>query len=87
MNEAIRNSRLHSGAATADVSIQVAGSPPSLAVSARDSGRGFDPSGIDSVARLGLGQSIQRRMQLLGGTSEVVSQPGHGTEVRLTWPA
>ena len=60
MNEAIRNSRLHSGAATADVSIQVAGSPPSLAVSARDSGRGFDPSGIDSVARLGLmpGQAV-----------------------------
>jgi len=51
----------------------------------RDRGQGFDP---DTVAadRYGVRHSIIDRMQRHGGTAEIRSAPGGGTEVRLHLP-
>jgi signal transduction histidine kinase len=52
----------------------------------RDRGRGFDQSaGIDRN-RHGVSDSITRRMRRHGGTAEIRSEPGHGTEVELRMP-
>jgi signal transduction histidine kinase len=54
-------------------------------LSVRDDGRGFDP---DTVAEgAGLRRSIRGRIAELGGEVELVTSPGHGTEVRLHIPA
>ncbi|HSI26513.1 MAG TPA: hypothetical protein VK948_03815, partial [Aeromicrobium sp.] len=49
----------------------------------RDRGVGFDP---DSVAedRMGIRTSITGRVERHGGTAEISSRPGDGTEVTLT---
>ncbi len=55
-----------------------------LFVSVRDDGVGFDPG--RTPPGQGLTQSVHARMALVGGRAEVVSAPGHGTEVRLWLP-
>jgi CheY-like chemotaxis protein len=48
----------------------------------RDRGRGFDPDAVPGD-RYGVRNSIIDRMQRHGGSAEVRSAPGDGTEVRL----
>ena len=48
----------------------------------RDRGRGFDPDSVPGD-RYGVRNSIIDRMQRHGGSAEVRSAPGDGTEVRL----
>ena len=82
MGEAIRNARRHSGADDVDVTVSAIGT--GLTVRVADAGRGFDPATV-ADSRLGLRHSIQRRMELIGGTADVASAPGNGTEVVLRW--
>jgi signal transduction histidine kinase len=53
----------------------------SVFVSIRDDGSGFDPSSV----RFGRGieHSINARLQEIGGSADIISSPGAGTEVRL----
>ena len=51
----------------------------------RDRGRGFDPAAV-SADRKGLSESVHARMIRRGGSAEVRSAPGDGTEVRLAMP-
>ena len=51
----------------------------------RDRGSGFDPGAV-AGDRHGLRDSIVARMERHGGTAEVRSAPGEGTEIRLTQP-
>ena len=51
----------------------------------RDRGRGFDPAAV-AEDRYGVRHSIIDRMQRHGGTAEIRSTPGEGTEVRLHLP-
>ena len=51
----------------------------------RDRGSGFDPQTIPAD-RQGVRSSILDRMTRHGGTAEVRSSPGSGTEVRLKLP-
>ncbi|AKV56136.1 ATP-binding protein [Bifidobacterium actinocoloniiforme] len=51
----------------------------------RDHGDGFDPAAIPPD-RLGIRQSIIGRIERRGGTVEIVSRPGWGTEVRMHMP-
>ena len=51
----------------------------------RDRGRGFDPAAI-AEDRYGVRNSIIDRMDRHGGTADVRSTPGEGTEVRLHLP-
>jgi len=60
-----------------------------VTVSVRDDGPGIAPGRLEQArreGRLGVAQSIQGRITDLGGTVEVVSTPGQGTEVELRVP-
>jgi signal transduction histidine kinase len=79
--EAMVNAAKHSGADKVDVFAECGDARVDVFV--RDRGRGFDQ---DAVAqdRLGVRNSIIDRMQRHGGTAEIRTRPGDGTEVRLS---
>ncbi len=79
--EAMVNAARHSGAAKVDVYAEVGAR--ALEVFVRDRGVGFDAVALPED-RMGVRQSIVGRMQRHGGTAEVRSTPGGGTEVRLS---
>ena len=81
--EAVTNAAKHAGTGKVDVYAEVAGATVDVFV--RDRGQGFDP---DTVAadRYGVRHSIIDRMQRHGGTAEIRSAVGDGTEVRLHLP-
>jgi signal transduction histidine kinase len=81
--EAMVNAAKHSGVAQVQVYAEV--EPDRLLVFIRDRGAGFDPTKVPAD-RLGLAQSVIGRMQRNGGSAEVRSAPGEGTEVRLEAP-
>jgi enoyl-CoA hydratase/carnithine racemase len=82
--EALVNAAKHSGATSADLYTEV--TPQRVAVFVRDRGAGFDPAAVPAD-RFGVRHSIEDRMRRHGGTAEVRSAPGEGTEVRLRLPA
>ncbi|WP_343035661.1 PspC domain-containing protein [Isoptericola sediminis] len=80
--EALVNAAVH-GAAPVTVYLEVTGT--AVEVFVRDRGDGFD---VDDVApdRFGVRESILGRVRRRGGTAEVTSRPGWGTEVHLLVP-
>ena len=81
--EAVQNAIKHSGTDGIAVTLQCDGSALTLRV--RDFGRGFDPSGGDAHAGLGL-RSMQERVRALGGRLGITSAPGEGTVVEAAVP-
>jgi signal transduction histidine kinase len=81
--EAMVNAAKHAGVAQVQVYAEV--EADRLAVFVRDRGAGFDPTQVPAD-RLGLAQSVVGRMERNGGTAQVRSEPGSGTEVRLEMP-
>ncbi len=81
--EALVNAAKHSGADRVDCFVEVA--PDRIEVFVRDRGRGFDPSAVGADRR-GLRDSIERRMQRIGGRHRIDTGPGQGTEVELVLP-
>lgn len=81
--EAILNAAKHAETDRIDVFCEVA--PTQIEVFVRDTGKGFSP---DAVApdRRGIAKSIEARMQRVGGTAQVTSSLGNGTEVELFAP-
>jgi signal transduction histidine kinase len=81
--EAMNNSARHSGASVVTVYAEV--EPTSVTVYVRDVGKGFD---VESTApdRRGIADSIVKRVQRHGGTAEINSEIGVGTEVKITVP-
>ena len=81
--EAIRNASTHSGAEIISVYGEV--TDDEVLVFVKDRGIGFD---IDAVpeSRQGVRESIVNRMERHGGSAEVISHPGKGTEIRLQMP-
>ncbi|MEV4515485.1 ATP-binding protein [Dactylosporangium sp. NPDC049525] len=58
-------------------------------VTVRDNGAGFEPARLAEAAgegRLGVAQSIRGRVADLGGTIDIFSRPGQGTEVEFWVP-
>ena len=58
-----------------------------VVVTVRDEGPGMAPGRLDEAraeGRLGVGESICGRIRELGGTAEVRTAPGQGTEWELT---
>jgi signal transduction histidine kinase len=64
------------------VSVYVEADEDGASVFVRDRGVGFDPKTVPPD-RLGLRESIQRRMARHGGSATVTSEPGAGTEIEL----
>jgi signal transduction histidine kinase len=83
---AVDNARRHGGASTW---LLVEDEPDAVTVTVRDDGPGIAPGRLDRAeaeGRLGVAQSIRGRVEDLGGSVEVVSAPGQGTEVELRVP-
>jgi signal transduction histidine kinase len=81
--EALVNAAKHSGAPSADLYTEV--TPDRVSVFVRDRGAGFDAGSVPADRR-GLRDSVTGRLARLGGSAEVRSVPGEGTEVELTLP-
>ncbi|MEU6509862.1 DUF5931 domain-containing protein [Streptomyces sp. NPDC046942] len=85
---ALDNVRVHAGE-EARAWILVEDEPDGIIVSVRDDGPGI-PAGrlaeAEGEGRLGVAQSIRGRLRDLGGSAELSSVPGQGTEVELKVP-
>lgn len=84
VKQCLVNVARHAGTGHADVVVY--GSESDVTVMVLDSGRGFDISST-AADRLGIRQSIRRRLEAAGGEAQVWSTPGHGTSVVLRVPA
>ena len=78
--EATTNAAKHAGVPRVDIYAEI--TPAAVDVFVRDRGTGFDPDATPED-RLGVRRSIIDRMHRHGGTADIRSAPGEGTEVRL----
>ena len=78
--EAMANAAQHSGAD--EISAFVEAGDDEIAIFVRDRGSGFDPAEAPEDAH-GIAESIRGRMTRVGGTAEITSAVGKGTEVEL----
>jgi len=87
VQEALQNVRKHADASKVSVLAEFTDKGVALAV--RDDGIGFiapsSPTDLASQGSFGL-MGIEERAQLFGGELEIHSQPGHGTEIKVTLP-
>lgn len=85
--ELLFNVAKHSGARSAVADVQEVDSK--VAVTISDSGRGFDADEVERAGRerptVGL-TSVRQRVNLLGGSLRIESQPDRGTRVTVTIP-
>lgn len=79
--EALLNVAKHAGVGKAVVSARTTDTAVEVVI--RDRGRGFE---LDDQAGFGIRQSIVGRLHEAGGATEIWSEPGRGTRVRLTVP-
>jgi signal transduction histidine kinase len=83
VGEASLNAARHSGATEVSVYVEVEDDATSAYV--RDLGSGFDPDKV-AADRRGIADSILGRLERHGGTAQVTSRPGAGTEVVMRLP-
>ena len=81
--EAILNASKHAGVDL--ISVYGEAGDADVSVFIKDRGAGFDPATV-AASRHGIQESIVGRMERHGGTVEIISSPGSGTEVRLRLP-
>jgi signal transduction histidine kinase len=90
VHEALTNILKHSGAARAKVSM--AFKNQSLEISIFDDGKGFDAGARRTDAGLGSGLAgdglvnMRKRLAKLGGSCQIDSAPGNGTQIRFVIP-
>ncbi len=84
--EALTNVAKHAKATSVRIELERGGQGFRYVI--RDDGCGFDVSGVlGRQGQRGLGiLGIQERLEALGGTLEIISAPGAGTELRITIP-
>ncbi|MCI0345991.1 MAG: ATP-binding protein, partial [Chloroflexi bacterium] len=82
-NEATMNAARHAG--VDEVAVYVEVEDDRVTGFVRDAGAGFDPLAVPGDRR-GIADSIVARMARHGGSAEVRSRPGGGTEIRLSLP-
>jgi signal transduction histidine kinase len=80
--EAMTNTAKFAGVEDVDVYLEVA---DDISVFVRDRGTGFDRN-VVPAGRRGLAESIEGRMERVGGQATVTSSPAGGTEVELRLP-
>ncbi|HAY85744.1 MAG TPA: hypothetical protein DCY42_12735, partial [Chloroflexi bacterium] len=83
LNNVIKHARAHQVTVRLDYSPESRAEPLRVSLSISDDGRGFDATQLQHD-RLGFG-IMQERIQAIGGTLTIESQPGHGTRVTVLW--
>ncbi|HUP16444.1 MAG TPA: PspC domain-containing protein [Acidimicrobiia bacterium] len=81
--EALINAAQHSGAGRISIFLEIDGDTADVWVT--DQGKGFDQKTVPPDRR-GLADSVFGRMSRHGGSADVESRPGEGTEVHLIMP-
>ncbi|RPI25847.1 MAG: hypothetical protein EHM61_13290 [Acidobacteria bacterium] len=85
VRELLFNVVKHSGTDQARLVLRVAGEMVEILV--QDNGRGFDLSRIQSSRRQGFGLfAVKERLEILGGSMTIDSEPGRGTTIQLLAP-
>jgi len=85
VGEALTNAGKHAHAAHVTIYVEPADDGNGIACSVRDDGSGFDVG--TTREGVGLSQSIRGRLAEVGGSVEIESRAGAGTEVRLWLPS
>lgn len=80
--EAMTNAAKFAGG---EISVYAESSPSSVSVFIRDRGAGFDRTAVPADRR-GLTESIEGRIARAGGSAQIRSASGEGTEIELTMP-
>jgi len=80
VNEVVNNALRHSEAE--NINVQLLIDESRLHVTVEDDGKGFDASIVEDGGGNGL-KNIRSRVTSLGGTLEIFSEPGKGTEVNV----
>jgi signal transduction histidine kinase len=81
--EGMRNVLSHSGAAHVGLAVAVEDGRAKIVL--RDDGRGFDPDSLAPGGHFGL-RALESLTEDAGGSFELRSRPGDGTEIRATVP-
>jgi signal transduction histidine kinase len=81
--QALANVARHAEVGLAAVRLSVL-ADDAVVVEVTDAGRGFDPDRVPAH-RYGLREAIRGRMRAVGGDAVIVSAPGRGTRITLTW--
>jgi two-component system nitrate/nitrite sensor histidine kinase NarX len=80
VQEALTNARKHASASEVRVVLAERDGIPTLSVT--DDGTGFDPATVGPSLNGGFGlRSMRERVELLGGTLDVLTSPGRGTRI------
>lgn len=83
LQESLANGFRHAAGATQRVDLRLEGA--ALLVVIADNGPGFDPQAAIRAGHLGL-VGMRERVEVLGGTFEVLSRPSQGTVIRVHLP-
>jgi signal transduction histidine kinase len=87
VQEALTNVRKHAHASRAQVQAQFLSRQ--VVVTIQDNGTGFtmpeETADLASIGNFGL-MGLKERAQLFGGQMTIISQPGHGTTVKVVLP-
>jgi signal transduction histidine kinase len=81
--EAMTNAAKFAGVEEIDVYLET--SEEAVSVFVRDRGIGFDRAAVPADRR-GLAESIEARLERVGGSATIVTSPGSGTEVEVRLP-
>jgi two-component system, NarL family, sensor histidine kinase NreB len=85
VQEGLTNISRHARATS--VVVRLSGDAAAVSCSVRDNGAGFDPTTLGSASRGSLGlRLMQDRLEAVGGTLEIISAAGKGTELRAFVP-
>lgn len=79
--EALTNIAKHAGASSVEIRFSARDNRVDMEI--RDDGRGFNPASIPP-GHLGVG-IMRERAENIKAQFEIQSEPGHGTELRVTW--
>jgi signal transduction histidine kinase len=81
--EALNNAARHSKAT--EVCVRIEYQANNLDISVKDNGRGFSANGSEATSGNGL-PNMKRRLEQSGGTAEIISAVGKGTEIEFHVP-
>jgi signal transduction histidine kinase len=83
VQESLQNVIKHAG--TAEAMVLLAGTPSGIGLRVSDRGAGFDPASVGCGSPIGL-RNMSDRVESVGGSLDVSSEPGKGTKISVSIP-